>query len=402
MANKLNEIVVDKKIKIRKYNINWVTTPSTMACIGPSNSGKSYFARRLCYVLRNRIPLGIVISGTESFNNQYSGTFPDLFIFEKFEEKILDSVFKRQRKLKLKCNKYPEIAKKYNINNQILVLADDVMHDKRWKKDENTTFMFVAGRHAWATFIFLMQYPLGVQPEFRGNLKHIFLFKDGDPDNQHRMYEHYVKGVIPTEKIFRKIFELCTNDYKCLVIDRTREGEWMNQVFWYKAKDPGPYKFGAKIIWDYYKKNYCKKWEERELKEDSIKKRDGPNIQLTSEKEQQARDKSERRQNLLKERHSGLNNRYNTGSSNIPYLEKPKNEYYDKKYDRTLRRTRIKYDNEINPEYRRSRTTRSRTTRRRNFRTSRSRSSSESPVYRRNTNFHIDYESVRKNRPSHT
>ena len=154
---------------IAEYNLAWVKPTQTISLIAPRGSGKSFFARDICYNLR-RIPVAIVISGSEKFNHDYGDFIPDSNIFDKFTPNILKSIYDRQEDLDYYSKKYAHVFRKYNINPSILVVADDCMYDSnKWSKDEETKYMFFNGRHAGATFLYTLQDPMGLPRAEREN-----------------------------------------------------------------------------------------------------------------------------------------------------------------------------------------------------------------------------------------
>lgn len=335
-----NDMIAD----LDRWDMTTVEMPAIFTCIGATKTGKSFFCRQLCYYLRNLIPLAIVISGTERFNNQYKKTFPDSFIYDKFDESILHNVFDRQEAIKEFLEKNPEFAKKYNWNNNVLVMADDVMHDKKWAKDELTTFLFIAGRHAWTSFIYMMQYPLGVKAELRGNIKYVFMFRDPAPENVDRMWNYYAKGVFPDKATFDKVYHECTKDYRCLVIDRSKTNvdSWKEQVFWYKADAVPDYKFGSKIIWDYHQRHYCKGYKKRnrEKRNKSKANGSGPQVRLkTKSKSEMDSSDAQRRKKLMATRKQGLE-----------YIERGYNNYGDR-YGQQSKYSNTRGRNESIPYY---------------------------------------------------
>ena len=95
-------------LRLKKFDIKNITQDSVILFIGKRCTGKSWLVRDLLYHNR-KMPIGTVISGTESANSFYSSIIPSIFIHGEYTEKIISSVLKRQR-LALKKMKSDEIG----------------------------------------------------------------------------------------------------------------------------------------------------------------------------------------------------------------------------------------------------------------------------------------------------
>ena len=72
--------------------------------IGRRDTGKSFLVRDLLFYHQD-IPIGTVISGTESANSFYSQIVPSILIHEEFNPSIIANVLKRQEQLTKQINK---------------------------------------------------------------------------------------------------------------------------------------------------------------------------------------------------------------------------------------------------------------------------------------------------------
>ena len=100
-----------------------------------------------------------------------------------------------------------------------------------------------------------MQTPLGIGPELRLNFDYIFLLKEDVTVNRKKLYENYA-GIFPNLAIFCKVFDKCTNDHVCMVVDnRTPLSDITKKIFWYKASER-KFTFGSKKFKNMHKKYY--------------------------------------------------------------------------------------------------------------------------------------------------
>ena len=64
--------------------------------IGKRDTGKSFLVKDLLYYHQS-IPIGTVISGTESANAFYSDIIPSLFIHDEYTSELIANVVQRQK-----------------------------------------------------------------------------------------------------------------------------------------------------------------------------------------------------------------------------------------------------------------------------------------------------------------
>jgi len=132
--------------------------------IGRRDTGKSYLVRDLLYHQRD-IPIGTVISGTESANQFYSSHVPPVLIHGKFETEIIANILKRQKSVMTQVKHQMDIYKKCSIDPRTFVILDDCLYDSSWSRNELMRMIFMNGRHWKIMLIITMQYPLGIPPQ---------------------------------------------------------------------------------------------------------------------------------------------------------------------------------------------------------------------------------------------
>ena len=232
-------------LELKEFDINKLKKDSTIAIVAKRRSGKSFLCRDILYNHKD-IPAGIVISPTEKANKFYGDFIPPSFIYDEYDENIVDNLIKRQSKL---------LEKNSNKMNAFLIM-DDCMHDNKWVKHKSILNIFMNGRHYKLLFVLLMQFALGIPPSLRTNIDYIFLLKEPIFSNKKRLYEHYA-GMFPSFDIFSQVMDRCTENFECLVIDNTsRSTKIEDQVFWYKAVQRNEFRMGHNIYWNFHKKKY--------------------------------------------------------------------------------------------------------------------------------------------------
>lgn len=109
-----------------------------------------------------------------------------------------------------------------------------------------------------------MQYSLDIDPGLRLNSDYVFVFRDPVRANRERLYDNFF-GVFPSFHTFNAVFDQCTEDYECLVLDnRATSNKVEDCVFWYKARDHGKFRVGCPAFWTYHAINYDPDADDRE------------------------------------------------------------------------------------------------------------------------------------------
>lgn len=268
-------------LNLKKFDITKITDDSVCVFIGRRRTGKSFLLRDVLYYHQN-LPIGTVISGTESANKYFSDFVPSLFIHDDYSPQIIENVYKRQKLVKDKYIKDIEKKGKSNIDPRAFLVLDDLMFDDTWIRDHNVKRMFFNGRHYNLMFLITMQYPLGIPPNLRTNVDFVFILRENYIKNRKIIYENYA-GMFPTFEMFCQCMDACTENYECLVIQaNAASNKIQDLVFWYKAVDHEPFKIGAKEFWDAHNAHYTE--EDGEIDDNfdpqSLRKKRGPRVNI--------------------------------------------------------------------------------------------------------------------------
>lgn len=237
-----------KVLNLRKFDISSIKDDSVVVMLGKRNTGKSVLVSDLLYYHRD-IPVGTVISPTESSNKNYSNMVPSLFIHDSPTPQLIHRVVHRQKMVMKKFNREKEAFGSTNVDPRAFLLMDDCMYDGAWKTDKNISYLFFNGRHIKCFFIICMQYALGMPPNLRNNIDYVFILRENLINNRKRIYDSYC-GMFPTFQIFCSVLDACTENFECLVVDNTSTSNKVEDlVFWYKADIHQPFKIGAAEFW---------------------------------------------------------------------------------------------------------------------------------------------------------
>ena len=109
-----------------------------------------------------------------------------------------------------------------------------------------------------------MQYCMSIKPALRLCLDYIFIFREAISANRKKLYEQYC-GMFPTQDVFNKVLDACTENYQCLVINQRNTSNRIEDcVFYYKADlhDNEDWRVGSPEFWNFHEHNYKEEEDE--------------------------------------------------------------------------------------------------------------------------------------------
>ena len=220
---------------------------STVVCVGKRRTGKSWALRNLMYLMKDKIPAGIVISQTDELNKFWRDYIPKKFIYKRYEPEIIDQVFKRQKAILNDKNLTDEEKDK---KAPFFILLDDVISDQRLRYDENLCELFVAGRHYRLFVMITTQYAKAITPTLRGNTDFCLIFKTIQGRQREALFEDF--GDFLTKDAFNRIMDEYTEDNEVLVINTCPEQhvDPLEMMSWWKAQEIKPFRMGSKEYWE--------------------------------------------------------------------------------------------------------------------------------------------------------
>jgi len=200
-ANSYNFDTLNIKEDTKDYlSMNCIITSKT-------NSGKSVLLRNLCYDLRDRYSEVFVFSLTAHLQPDLFNFVPEDNIINRWDEALLNDIFKAQEKITLtELNKGTDKDK----IPRILIIYDDLISEPEVKKSKVLKKLFVLGRHAAVSQIFLTQSFTAVDPVLRKNSAlAIAFYLDNIVDR-----EAFVKSYLSTDNVKQGmlVFEKITKE----------------------------------------------------------------------------------------------------------------------------------------------------------------------------------------------
>ena len=234
-----------QKLDLRKFKPGNMQNDSVILIIGKRRTGKSWIARDILYH-KQKIPVGVVISGTEEGNGFYRKYVPDSFVYSKYDAEVLKRVLTRQKTLVTANDPVPNA----------FVVLDDCGYDKKmFQGDTPLREMLFNGRH-WKLFqVITLQYIMDMPPGLRQNIDYVIVLKDNVLDNLRKLHKYFF-GVIDNFNDFAQIMKQITDDHGALVLDNTStSSDLSNMLYWYKAKERR-FKMGSSQFWQQHNVRY--------------------------------------------------------------------------------------------------------------------------------------------------
>jgi hypothetical protein len=237
------------KLELKKFDIRNIKDDSVILFIGKRNTGKSFLVRDIMHNFKN-LPVGVVISPTESANHFFSDFVPNMLIYDNYDSNIIKKFVDRQRSITDQTNKEKKSYGRSDLDPRAFIILDDCLYDKTWQSDINIRFLFMNGRHVKTLFLLTMQYPLGIPPHLRANVDYVFILRENQITNRERIYKQYA-GMFHNFDTFNTVMNNCTENYECLVIDnKVQSNNIEDQVYWYKAEERNNFKVCSHELWE--------------------------------------------------------------------------------------------------------------------------------------------------------
>jgi hypothetical protein len=245
---------IGNKIRIKKFpmaeRINTTKDGKRVLIVGGSGMGKSTVA--LDVVRFNKhIPVWMVVSPTEGRNHTFGPHFPQGCIQDTLDIGALHRFKDRQEK---RCEDWQVKGSKdpirYHKDPSGGIILDDVNVTSSLFKEEIFSWAYFNSRHDKVLWLQLTQYFMSVPIEHRRNLSFLICFRQNSPKEIKKIFDEFA-GVFHKFTDFKKALEICTADFRCMVIDCLNPSTRIeDRIFWYRApRNQPPFKAGSSYFW---------------------------------------------------------------------------------------------------------------------------------------------------------
>lgn len=230
-----------ENFKITPFDPSRIKPTATVQFIGKRGSGKSTLINDVLYHNRDKFRYGIGMSPTDEATKGMSSIMPRSSVYSNFSKEAIERMLDTQR---VAVNRHPDR------NNNMFLIMDDCAFDKKTFSSTTIREVFMNGRHRKIFYVNSVQYMMDMPSFLRGQIDYVFAMQDNQHDNKERLWKYFF-GIFPDYKSFNTVFENCTNDFGCLVMDTTvRSNKIEDCIFWYRADPNLPkFKLCAEIFW---------------------------------------------------------------------------------------------------------------------------------------------------------
>lgn len=213
---------------LEAFDMRAVQGASTCVFIGRRATGKSFALRDALYHLRD-IPVGVVISPTESAEAFYGKFVPSVLIYDEYTPEIVATFVERQRNITALHD--AEIAHngRTDIDPRAFIVLDSCLYDNNWGDDANIRFLFTHGRECHAFVALTVQYAMQLPQQLHAHVDYAFLCRENIPTMREKLYRQY-RRAFPSFDAFNQVFTQCIHNQELLVVDCRAD-----QAFAYKA-----------------------------------------------------------------------------------------------------------------------------------------------------------------------
>ena len=207
--------------------------------LGRRGSGKTHLMTHLAYITRDRYDICLAFSPTLSTVKTMDGFVNAAYVEDQgFNEARLEQFVALVAELQRK-NKY----------RSILILLDDISHDKSCMRSKLLAMLFCNGRHFNLTIFVTSQTLLSCGPDLRGQIDFIFILRNNIKSDREKLWKHFF-GVFPLYVQFEKCFAICSDNRSALVLDNCLpNAEIEDCIHFYEAPAAIPdFKIGKQIF----------------------------------------------------------------------------------------------------------------------------------------------------------
>lgn len=236
--------------KIKKFDIENIKQNKNILIIGPQYSGKTHLLKHILYYID--AAFGVLINPTEFATNFFGKILPKQCKLGDINNDILEKMCNRQKGLIEYKNKYRITDREMNIHNVVIMdnCVPDLM-DLKWDKNKFFKFIFRCGKDAKISTIFTAPYPLKVPDHYIPSIDYVFILRDQDTKKKKKIFDMFC-GMFSNFNKFQEVMDTCTQQYSCLVVDRTKPDatDLSDVVYWFRApKDLRETHLGSEDLW---------------------------------------------------------------------------------------------------------------------------------------------------------
>jgi energy-coupling factor transporter ATP-binding protein EcfA2 len=210
--------------RIKRFDPSTIKPHRIILIIARRGSGKSTLLKDLLYHQRSSIDMAIGMCPTMEAAEMMRECMPKSCVFDRFMPGKIEQIVGAAQDMVARGKK-----------RGITIICDDCMYDKSAFKSTAIRSIFFNGRHLFCNIMSCSQYICDITPDLRAQVDYIFALKDNSIANKTKLWKLFF-GCFSSFDDFLAVFERCTQNFECLVLDNTVQSTSITDcIFWYKA-----------------------------------------------------------------------------------------------------------------------------------------------------------------------
>lgn len=227
-----------------------VALDCTVSIFGKRNTGKSFYARYLLYILKDYFPWGWCLTNTPQ-NGWWQQMIPEKRIYKGWRPDLIKKIMEIQR----------DRIRNREINPFVFVILDDIVSDNALRYDPTLRELYYEGRHFGIFILICAQYVYGLPPGNRANTDFMVTFNQHQQRQIKQLHEDYMTEYHNWQDV-RKDLQKILGEHECLIVNQ-RDPNLRGAERYFKdlADEPPPFYMGTKQYWEGSDwEEQCKKW----------------------------------------------------------------------------------------------------------------------------------------------
>ena len=234
----------EMKLKIEKWDPATRLKPHRkILYIGASGKGKSVAMRAILRAMPP-VDLAIAFTPTDDTAADLGRILPRSCIHDSFDLDIVERSLNLQRQLAHK-------------GRSLCLIADDCGFDSAAWRSKTIRSLFMNARHNRVSLHLAIQQCLSIEPSLRNNVDYVICTACGNHQEKRKLF-HSFFGVFPDYATFDIIFQSCTQNFSCIVLDQTQASpSILNSIYYFKADlkaEAAPFKLCKPVFWKLHKR----------------------------------------------------------------------------------------------------------------------------------------------------
>lgn len=243
----------------RKFDPTTIKHDRIMVALGMRGSGKTTVMKDICQSMAGVFDVACGVSPTFDSRTFMRNIMPASCVHSSTEviKPVISQLLDFQKNLleQRGFSKIHENPKKRL--RKVFFMMDDCAYDSKLTKGEIMRELVMNGRHSNIFILNAVQYCVDLPPAFRQNTDYVIAMREPDIDMRKKLFKFYF-GIFGDFKKFEKVFAMMTDDYGCMVLDKTIVTTKVEDcVFHYRADmNMKSFQMGSDVIWSFHQKYY--------------------------------------------------------------------------------------------------------------------------------------------------